>query len=226
MAGAGADVVELGIPFSDPLADGPTIQRASHHALRGGMSVAGTLALLRENHPGIPVVLFGYLNPILAYGPDRFVSDAHAAGASALLVTDLPVGSDARLEHTLSNGELDLIRLIAPTTPPERLERALEGASGFVYLISRLGVTGVRDGIAGDLADSVRRVRAATRLPIAVGFGISTPDQAAEVATVADGIVVGSALVRALEEGGVSQAVALLGTMRAALDDAAGPTRA
>ena len=216
-AGAGVDVLELGIPFSDPLADGPIIQRASHKALEGGMSVAGALGLLREVRPRVPVVLFSYLNPILSFGPERFLREARAAGAVGVLVVDLPTGSDAALERTLAGGGLDLIRLVAPTTGPERLERALTAASGFVYLVSRLGVTGAREHLADDLAASIRRVRRATELPIAVGFGISTPEQAAAVARLADGVVVGSAVMRALDVDGVTGAVTALDSFRRAM---------
>jgi len=216
-AGAGVDILELGIPFSDPLADGPMIQRASHRALEGGMSVAGALTLLRDARPRIPVILFSYLNPILAFGPDRFLREARAAGAAGVLIVDLPAGSDAELERTLAGGGVDLIRLVAPTTPADRLERVLRDASGFVYLVSRLGVTGARDQLAEGLAASIRRVRKATALPIAVGFGISTPDQAAAVARLADGVVVGSAVVGALEADGVAGAVTALESFRRAV---------
>lgn len=219
-AAAGADILELGIPFSDPLADGPMIQRASQRALDGGMTVARALGLLRDCRPGIPVVLFSYLNPILAFGPERFAREARAAGAAALLVVDLPAGSDPRVERTLIDGGLGLIRLIAPTTPPDRLTEALDGASGFVYLVSRLGVTGVRAHLADDLTQSIRRVREVTALPIAVGFGISTPAQATEVARLADGVVVGSAVVQALEAGGVAGAVGVLEAFRRAVEQA------
>jgi tryptophan synthase alpha chain len=198
----GADVVEVGIPFSDPLADGLTIQRASQTVLERGMTVAGVLELVREAALGVPVVLMTYLNPMLAYGVDRFLADAERAGVSGLLCTDLPAGAAPDIEEAVAASALDLIRLVAPTTPDDRMRAALAGASGFVYLISRLGVTGARADLPPDLELHVRRVRAVTTLPVVVGFGIGTPSQAAAAARSADGVVVGSALVEALGAGG------------------------
>jgi tryptophan synthase alpha chain len=202
---AGADFVEVGVPFSDPLADGPTIQRTTQAALDQGMTMAGVLELIREAALEIPVIIMTYLNPVLAYGVDRFVADAHAAGAAGILLTDLPAGADPVVEAKVKNSPLALITLVAPTTEDARLKAALGSASatGFVYLISRLGVTGARDRVPPDLEAQVRRVRAVTRLPIAVGFGIATPPQAAAAARLADGVVVGSALMDALAQGGV-----------------------
>ncbi len=197
----GADLVEVGIPFSDPLADGPVIQRSTQVALEGGMTVTGMLQLVREAGIDIPVVAFGYLNPILAYGFPRFLEDASEAGISGLLLTDLPAGEDPAIERLVRDSSLALIRLIAPTTAKVRTERALSGAEGFIYLISRLGVTGPETSIGGDLADAVQRVRKVSNLPIAVGFGIATGEQAAAVGRLADGVVVGSALVRRLADG-------------------------
>jgi tryptophan synthase alpha chain len=202
-AAAGADFVEVGVPFSDPLADGPTIQRTIQVALEQGMTVAGVLGLIREAAVAIPVIIMTYLNPVLAYGVERFVADAHAAGASGLLLTDLPAGADPGVEGAVTGSALALIRLVAPTTDDARLRATLAEASGFVYLISRLGVTGARDRVPEDLEAQVRRVRAATALPIAVGFGIGTAAQAAAAARWADGVVVGSALMDALGRGGV-----------------------
>jgi len=204
VAAAGADVVEVGVPFSDPLADGPTIQRTTQVALEQGMTAAGVLALIREAALAVPVVIMTYLNPVLAYagGLERFVADAHAAGAAALLLTDLPAGADPAVEDAVTRSPLALIRLVAPTTDDARLRVALAGATGFVYLVSRLGVTGARDQVPPDLEAQVRRVHAATPLPIAVGFGISTPAQAAGAARYADGVVVGSALMDALARDG------------------------
>lgn len=216
-ATAGADVVEIGIPFSDPLADGPTIQRSTHAALEQGMTVAGVLALVRDAHLAIPVVLMTYVNPVLAYGAERFAQDARAAGVAGVLFTDLPAGAAPDLERAVSDAELDLIRLVAPTTTDERLAAAVRGAGGFIYLISRLGVTGARSDAPVDLDRHVRRLRAVSRLPIAVGFGISTPAQAALAARSADGVVVGSALVDALGSGGLSAARRLLEDLAGAL---------
>ena len=207
---AGADIVEIGIPFSDPLADGPTIQRSTQAALEQGMTVAGVLELVRDAALRVPVVLMTYLNPVLAYGVDRFLADAAAAGVSGLLCTDLPGGADPGVDRAVSASTLDLIRLVAPTTPDERLPGALAGGGGFVYFISRLGVTGARPDAPPDLERHIRRLRVVTRLPIAVGFGIGTPAQAAEAARWADGIVVGSALVEALGTGGLAAAEHLL----------------
>jgi tryptophan synthase alpha chain len=221
---AGGDVLELGIPFSDPLADGPTIQRSSFHALKGGMTVGGTLGILerfRRDHDN-PVVLFSYLNPILRYGLEAFLRDASDAGAQGLLLTDLPTGADAQAEEIIDHGELDLIRLVAPTTPPDRLAEVVRGGSGFLYYISRTGVTGARQELRHELGREVEAIRRIVSLPIAVGFGISTPDQAAMVAGVAEGVVVGSALIDALDAGGVANAAAFLRSLRRGMDSATG----
>ena len=215
-----ADVLEVGVPFSDPLADGPTIQRSTFEALRQGMTLAGTLDLIARCRLRRPVVVFSYLNPILRYGLERFLSDAEGLGIAGLLLTDLPAGSDPAVEGAVRRSPLDLIRLIAPTTRPERLQAAVAGAEGFVYLVARLGVTGASGALAEDLSQSVERVRAATRLPVAVGFGISTPEQARTVARLADGVVVGSALVDALGSGGVAAARRFLQELRRGLDPA------
>ena len=215
-----ADVLEVGVPFSDPLADGPTIQRSTFEALRQGMTLAGTLALIERCRLRRPVVVFSYVNPILRYGLDRFLHDAERLGIAGLLLTDLPAGSDPGVEATVQQSRLDLIRLIAPTTRPERLSAAVDGAQGFVYLVARLGVTGASRTLAADLADSVDRVRQATRLPVAVGFGISNAEQARAVARLADGVVVGSALVDALGGSGVAGARRFLRELRTGLDPA------
>jgi len=201
---AGADFVEVGVPFSDPLADGPTIQRTTQAALEQGMTVARVLALVRDAALAVPVIIMTYLNPVLSYGVDRFVKEASAAGAAGLLLTDLPAGADPAVEQAVTSSELDLIRLIAPTTDDRRLTAALSGTTGFVYLISRLGVTGARDSVPADLETQVRRVRAVSRLPVAVGFGIGTPAQAAAAARHADGVVVGSALLDVLAKDGAA----------------------
>jgi tryptophan synthase alpha chain len=215
-----ADVLEVGVPFSDPLADGPTIQRSTFQALQQGMTLAGTLELIERCRLRRPVVIFSYLNPILRYGLDRFLRDAADLDIAGLLLTDLPAGSDPTVEGAVQRSPLDLIRLIAPTTRPERLSSAVDGAQGFVYLVARLGVTGASRALASDLADSVARVRGATRLPVAVGFGISTAEQARAVASLADGVVVGSALVNALGSDGVAGAKRFLRELRAGLDPA------
>jgi tryptophan synthase alpha chain len=207
------------VPFSDPLADGPTIQRSSFAALGQGMTLAGTLDLIANVRPSRPIVVFSYLNPILRYGIGRFLMDAAGLGVAGLILTDLPAGSDPALETAVHRSSLDLIRLVAPTTTPERLATALEDAQGFVYLVSRLGVTGAAQTLSQGLADSIQAVRRATRLPIAVGFGISTPEQAGTVGKLADGVVVGSALVDILGQDGVRQATRFLALLRRALDE-------
>lgn len=215
-ARAGADAIEVGIPFSDPLADGPSIQRASLRALEQGITVARTLGLVREAALNVPVVLMTYLNPVLAYGPERFIAEAAGAGVAGLLCTDLPAGADPGLEKILGSGALDRIQLVAPTTPDERLRAYLRGGTGFVYLIARLGVTGARADAPADLERHVKRVRAVSPLPVAVGFGISTPEHAALAARCADGVVVGSALVDAIDAGGLPAGERLLAALRAA----------
>ena len=220
LAAAGADVIELGIPFSDPLADGPTIQRSSFRALQEGTTVVRVLSALREFRRGdeTPVVLFTYLNPVLRYGFPRFLEDACAAGADGILLTDLPAGADPGLEDRIAASPLDLIRLTAPTTTLERVVEVAAGGSGFLYYISRTGVTGARSALRDELAAEVRRIREAVTLPVAVGFGISTPEQAAQVATLADGVVIGSALIGVLEDEGVAGVRAFLSSLRAAMD--------
>ncbi len=216
-----ADILEVGVPFSDPLADGPTIQRSTFEALRQGMTLAGTLALIERARLSRPVVVFSYLNPILRYGVDRFLRDADALGLAGVLLTDLPAGSDPAVESAIQASPLDLIRLIAPTTRADRLAAAVLGAQGFVYLVARLGVTGATAGLADGLDTLIARVRRATALPLAVGFGISTPAQARILAGQADGVVVGSALVDVLGSRGVEAARDFLISLREALDSAA-----
>jgi tryptophan synthase alpha chain len=214
-----SDIIEVGVPFSDPLADGPTIQRSTFQALRQGMTLAGTLDLIDRAQLGVPIVVFSYLNPILRYGLNRFLIEAEQLGVAGLILTDVPAGSDNAVEQAVQRSQLDLVRLIAPTTKPERLGLLAQGAQGFVYLVSRLGVTGASSSLGADLAASVERVRQATPLPVAVGFGISTPEQARAVARMADGVVVGSALVDTLGRDGVGAARRFLGSLRAALDE-------
>jgi tryptophan synthase alpha chain len=216
-----ADIIEVGVPFSDPLADGTTIQRSSYEALRQGMTLAGTLDLIARTELACPVVVFSYLNPIMQYGVDRFLGAAEGLGIAGLLLTDLPAGSDPAIETAVGQSHVDLIRLIAPTTRAERLTAALQGAQGFVYLVARLGVTGARSSLAADLGESIARVRQATSLPVAVGFGISTAEQARTVGRMADGVVVGSALVDILGREGVKAARRFLGSLRQALDEGA-----
>jgi tryptophan synthase alpha chain len=218
LASAGADLVEVGVPFSDPMADGPIIQASSQRALEKGMSFHGTLELIAEAELRIPVVLFTYLNPLLSAGLDALHSIADA-GAHGVLVTDLPVGADPVREEWLGGGPLDFIRLVAPTTPSERMTEISRHGSGFVYVISRMGVTGVRTDLPPDLPDTIARLRDATDLPLCAGFGISTPAQARRVARIADGVIVGSAVVRAAGES-VASALQLIADMRIEMDAA------
>ena len=219
LEGAGADVLEVGVPFSDPLADGPVIQASSQRALANGMTFDRTLELIASAGVSIPVVLFSYLNPVMAAGSDALVRAAEA-GAHGILITDLPLGADPEREAWLGSGPLAYVRLVAPTTPTERMRQIASHGRGFVYLISRLGVTGVRDTLPSDLPTTIARLRGATALPICVGFGISTAAHAASVGADADGIVVGSALVRAADTS-IDSAVELAATLRVALDGAA-----
>ncbi len=216
VARAGADVIEVGVPFSDPMADGPVIQQSSQTALAHGMNVSRVLELVRAAQLDIPVVLFSYLNPLMAAGT-RVLEHAAAAGFHGVLVTDLPVGADPERERWLGEGPLAFVRLVAPTTPVARMRDIAAHGGGFVYLISRTGVTGERQDISADLPRTVQRLRSATNLPICVGFGISTPAQAREVGALADGIVVGSAVVREAATS-VERAADLVRSLRRALD--------
>ncbi|MFN8581860.1 MAG: tryptophan synthase subunit alpha [Gemmatimonadaceae bacterium] len=215
---AGADVIEVGVPFSDPMADGPVIQASSQAALENGTTYARTLELIGQARVNAPVVLFSYLNPILAAGPDALERAANA-GTHGVLITDLPVGADPERERWLGESRLAFVRLVAPTTPVDRMREIATHGSGFVYLISRLGVTGAQDELASDLPDVVARLRSATAMPVCVGFGISTPAHARAIGRLADGIVVGSAVVRAAADG-MPAVHRLVRSLREALDDA------
>lgn len=221
---AGADLIELGIPWSDPVADGPVIQASTHAALRGGMTLARALDVLEAARPAIPVIVFSYLNPILAFGARAFAARARA-GAAGILITDLPVGADRTVEADLRSSGLPLVRLVAPTTEGDRLKVVAGQSEGFVYLIARLGVTGRTDKTdeTDGLRDRVRELRAVTDLPLAVGFGVSDPGRAAEVASLADGVVVGSAIVERMAKGGAPAALAFLAELRDAMDGARSP---
>jgi len=216
LADAGADVIEVGVPFSDPLADGPVIQASSQRALALGITYDRTLELIARADMRVPVVVFSYLNPVLAAGPDA-LRRAADAGASGVLITDLPVGADPEREAWLGDSGLAYIRLVAPTTPAHRMAEIARHGSGFVYVISRLGVTGARADLPADLPATMARLRSVTDLPACVGFGVSRPEQAAAVASLADGVVVGSALVRAADDA-LDSAFELVRTMRVALD--------
>jgi tryptophan synthase alpha chain len=201
MPAAGADLIEIGMPFTDPMADGPTIQLAGRRGLAAGATLARTLGMVsefRRQDDTTPVVLMGYLNPILAYGEQRFCSDASFAGVDGLIVVDLPPEEADLLTGHAAAAKLDVIRLIAPTTDDRRLATVLQGSSGFVYYVSITGITGTRTASASELADAIPRLRRATDLPIAVGFGVRTPAQAAAAVRDADAAVVASALIDTL----------------------------
>jgi tryptophan synthase alpha chain len=211
LPGAGADVIELGFPFSDPMAEGPPIQRASLRSLEAGTTLTSVLELvrrLRAEEADTPLILMGYLNPVLSYGYARFAADAAAAGVDGLLIVDCPPEEAEELADALDAQGLALVRLAAPTTDDRRLPAVVKRASGFVYYVSVAGVTGVKSAAEGTIAPAVARIRAAAGLPVAVGFGIRTPEQAAAVARVADGVVVGSALVDTAADAGVEAALA------------------
>jgi len=217
LAEAGADVVELGVPFSDPLADGPAIQRSSERALRAGATLGGVLDLVASirRKSDVALVLFSYYNPVLQMGVERFAARASAAGADGSLITDLTPEEAGEYRAVMARHGLDTIFLAAPTSPDERLVRIGEASSGFVYVISRTGVTGTKETLPEDLPALVRRVRRATLLPIAVGFGISLPGQVSVLGGLADAAVVGSALVEEIERAATPEAARLAVTERA-----------
>ncbi len=201
MPDAGADLIEIGMPFTDPMADGPIIQAAGKRALKAGVKVAHVLDMVqafRQDDDATPVILMGYLNPILSYGAERFCTDAAKAGVDGLIIVDLPTEeADMLVPYAAANG-LDVIRLVAPTTDDERLPLVLNGSSGFVYYVSITGITGTRSATSEHLAEAIPHVRKATTLPIAIGFGVRTPAQAAEASRVGDAAVVASALIDTL----------------------------
>jgi tryptophan synthase alpha chain len=201
LAAAGADLIEIGMPFSDPMADGPVIQEAGQRGLKQGMTLRRTLALVRELRRGndaTPIVLMGYYNPIYRYGADAFARDAVSAGVDGVIVVDLPPEEDAELTGPAGAAGLDFVRLATPTSDDRRLPHIVEHASGFIYYVAIAGITGTRSADATSVAAAVTRLRRFTELPVAVGFGIRTPEQAAEVARAADAAVVGSSLVQRL----------------------------
>jgi tryptophan synthase alpha chain len=197
MPAAGADLIEIGIPFTDPMADGPIVQAAGKRALAAGVKVSRVLGMVREfrrEDDATPLILMGYLNPLLSYGAERFCSDAAAAGVDGLIMVDLPTEeADMLVPHAAANG-IDVIRLVAPTTHTERLPLVLKNSSGFIYYVSITGITGTRSTTAEHLGEAIPRIRHVSDLPIAVGFGVRSPVQAAEAVRVADAAVVGSAL--------------------------------
>ena len=205
----GADMVEIGVPFSDPMADGPVIQAASERALRGGTSVRDVLDLVGRirKTSDIPVILFGYYNPFFSYGTDRFARDAREAGADGVLVVDLPPEEAGELRACALGEGLDLVFLLAPTSTEERMDMVAENASGFIYLVSLTGVTGARPGMDYDLRDLVARIRSRCPLPVGVGFGVSSAGQAREISAFSDAVIVGSAIVRIIEKGGAREEI-------------------
>ncbi len=225
---AGADVVEVGVPFSDPIADGPAIQEAGQVALAQGATTARVLDLLDETRAslGVPLVIMTYSNLILAHGSERFFRDAYDAGVRGAVIPDLSLEDSAQFAKAASKSRVDLIQFVAPTTPAERLGKIAKRARGFTYLVSVTGVTGARPGEGFHLGKYVKQVREAIALPVCVGFGIATPSQAAAVAGFADGVIMGSALVEIVREYGAADAAeavgAFLKNIRRAIDSARG----
>ena len=198
LPGCGADIIELGMPFSDPMADGPAVQASSTRALKAGATLPKVIELVRKfrkKDSRTPLVLMGYYNPIHAYGTARFARDVAAAGVDGLIAVDLPIEEDEVLRAPAAAQGVDLVRFVTPTTDAARLKRILEAASGYLYYVSVAGVTGTKSFAEADVAAALAAIRAATQLPVAVGFGIRTPDQATTIARLADGVVVGSAIV-------------------------------
>jgi len=202
MAAAGADIIELGIPFSDPMADGPTIQLSSERALANGANLRSILAAVKNirQHCEVPILLMGYYNPVLAFGLDSFSREAAAAGVDGVLLVDLPPEEAEELVAFTRKQGIDFIPLLTPTSDSSRINKIRKCGNGFIYYVSVAGVTGARTSVAGDIGSMVEKIRAEAALPVAVGFGISTPEQAGAVARLADGVVVGSALVKLFEQ--------------------------
>ena len=223
LPGAGADVIELGMPFTDPMADGASIQKAALRALNAGMTLKGTLAQaaeFRKSNKDTPIVLMGYANPIHAMGWAVFAKAASKAGIDGLICVDLPPEEDSELRTLLAEQNISMIRLATPTTDDARLGRVVENTSGFVYYVSTTGVTGAGSGAVTEVGEAVDRVRKASGLPVAVGFGVRTPEHAATIAQRADAVVVGSAIVDAMAEGGVDGATGLVKELAAAVHGA------
>jgi tryptophan synthase alpha chain len=216
-ADAGADLLELGVPFSDPLADGPVIHAAGTEALAAGATPHAVLGVCEQLAARVPVVLMVYANIVLTAGPEAYAMRAAAAGASGLIVPDLPFDEADELRDACDAEGLALVPLVAPTTTPERIAAIGAGARGFVYTVSLTGTTGERDELPEGLAETVERVRASTDVPVAVGFGISTPEQARSVAEIADGVIVGSRVVRAAGDGGAAAVGSVVAELAAAL---------
>ncbi|WP_095011342.1 tryptophan synthase subunit alpha [Tsuneonella mangrovi] len=202
----GADVIELGMPFTDPMADGPAIQKANLRSLGAGTTTRDVLLVaneFRERHPSVPLVLMGYANPMVRRGPEWFAAEAKGCGVDGVICVDIPPEEDDALGPALRTQGLDLIRLATPTTDDARLPAVLEGSSGFLYYVAVAGITGMQQAAIESIRDNVTRIKRATNIPVAVGFGVRTPEQAAQIARVADGVVVGSALVELVEKHGI-----------------------
>ncbi|MGR3515077.1 MAG: tryptophan synthase subunit alpha [Paracoccaceae bacterium] len=204
LPGAGVDIIELGLPFTDPMADGPTIQLAGQRALEAGQTLNKTLEMaraFRETDDMTPIVMMGYYNPIYSHGVDQFLADAKAAGIDGLIIVDLPPEEDDELCVPAQAAGLNFIRLATPTTDGQRLPKVLQNTSGFVYYVSITGITGAANAVAGDVGPEVARIKASTDLPVIVGFGIKTPEASRDIASIADGAVVGSAIVERIAKG-------------------------
>ena len=220
LSAAGADLIEIGVPFTDPMADGPTVQRAGQRGLKAGATLAGTLGMVREfraQDQATPIILMGYYNPILSYG-DAFCADAAAAGVDGLIIVDVPPEEADEIEPAARAAGLDMIRLIAPTTDDARLTKVLAATTGFVYYVAITGITGTRSASSALLADAIPRIRRYTDLPIAIGFGVRTQEQAADAARIAAGAVVGSALIETLAADLDEEGRARPGTAQKVLD--------
>ena len=219
LPGAGVDIIELGLPFTDPMADGPTIQLAGQRALEGGMTLQRTLDMateFRKTDDTTPIVMMGYYNPIYNRGVDKFLADAKEAGIDGLIVVDLPPEEDEELCIPAQKAGLNFIRLATPTTDDKRLPKVLTNTSGFVYYVSITGITGAAEAQAADVGPEVARIKAASDLPVIVGFGVNSPDKAQSVASVADGCVVGSAIVKRIGDGeSVDDVLAYVATLAA-----------
>ena len=225
MAEAGADIIELGIPFSDPMADGPTIQRASERALASGVTLEAVLAMVSSirDQVSAPIVLMGYSNPIYSYGWQRFAEDAVKAGIDGLLLVDLPPEEAGELLPAAKATGLEIIFLLTPTSDDTRIKQVSRYGSGFLYYVTVTGVTGARQSVSNSLEDELKTVRNSIKLPVVAGFGISTPEQAAQVATAADGVVVGSAIVKLFEQHQGEQLQAEVTRLIRSLKDAIAP---
>jgi len=219
MAAAGVDIIELGVPFSDPVADGPVIQAASNRALAAGINLEKILVMVKSLRiqVDIPLILMSYYNPLLQYGLASLAGDLNAAGVDGIIVPDLSLEESAPIREELERVNLAVIPLVAPTTPPQRLQKIAATARGFIYCVSLTGVTGAREGLPTGIAAYLARVREATDLPLGIGFGIGAPEQARLLAPLGDGIIVGSAVVQSYHEKGLEAAVRLVGSLRQVL---------